>query len=236
MKKLARILTSLLLLSLPASAGTLYQSGTETGSRANPGQGEAGGRSFDDVYFALPGGETHVMIDRVTFGIRRIASGGFLTAVDVELLAASMTLSGTDVVRGPLSSLGFFNLADTAATASVTERITATPNLQLALETTQKPGFGGLWLGMQFSGPNAASNNNGWRITGAPTIGASEDQFGFESNTTPFGTFWFGGSPVADFLVDVEGSLSVIPEPQTWVLGVMGALGLLGWNQRRSLN
>lgn len=229
------IVAALALASL-ASADVLYQSGAQTGSRFNPGSEAT--TTYMNVFVTVGAGQTAINLSDVTAGIRRIASGGFLTAVDVELFAAEMTYDvGTDSYGADIAnqmSLGSFSLSADAS-GSVTQLVTASGlnSIVLDLETTSQAGFGGFWIGLRFKGANAGNANNGWRIVGAPTIGGSIDAFGMD-NYNGSGTFesFFNftdaaGAPTASrFYVDVSGAL--VPTP-----GALALLGLAGLTGRR---
>jgi len=231
MKQLLLHLSAVIILGATslAHADNLYTATAQTGSRFNPTGGEVGGRSFDDVFLATPGGQNQVALNSLTFGIRRGPTGGFLVPVDVEFFAGVMSGAAGDTL-GPVTSIGTASLAGTAAAGFVTETVTLTPGLTLPLNTDASAGFGGLWVGMTFSGPNATNAINGWRIVTAPTVGTSSRNFGLEDPTTPFALFSFGADPQPPgiFYLTVEGTLSVIPEPAAASLLLLGVASLAG--------
>lgn len=227
--KYSTLLFSALLFILPFSfveGAVVYTATSQTGSRFNPTNGQAGGRSFDDVFVDVVGGENTIHIDSVTFGIRRGPTAGFLIPVDVEFFVGEFLAGGT---LGAVTSLGVVSLDARASAGFVTDLITRTADINVSLNT-ETAGLGGLWVGMTFTGVNASSAQNGWRIVNAPTTGESNDLFGFESDTTLFGFFNFGGAPVANYYLEVDGTLSTIPEPS---IGVSLGLGLLMLGLRR---
>jgi hypothetical protein len=229
MKKSFLYLSAVLVLGAAslAHAGNLYTATAQTGSRFNPTGGEAGGRSFDDVFLTTAGGENSLHIDSITFGIRRGPTAGFLVPVDVEFFAAVMG-GATGAELGPVTSLGTVSLAGTASAGFVTETVTRTPNLDILLNTGANAGFGGVWLGMTFKGVNASDALNGWRIVNAPTVGASRDSFGLQSDITPFGLFGFAAPTLGNFYLTMDGTLSVVPEPAAASVLLLGVAGLVG--------
>ncbi len=231
----ASIVAALALSSI-ATADVLYQSGTQTASRFNPGSEAT--TTYMNVFVSVGAGQTAINFSDVTAGIRRIASGGFLTAVDVELFAARMTYdSGTDTYGADIAnqfSLGSFSLGADAS-GSVTQLVTASGlgGITLDLETTSQSGYGGFWIGLRFKGANAGNINNGWRIVNAPTVGASIDAFGMYNyqSSGAFESFYnftdAAGAPAPSrFYVDVSGAL--VPAP-----GAVALLGLAGLAGRR---
>lgn len=230
------IAAATLALASVASADVLYQSGTQTGSRFNPGSEST--TTYMNVFVAVGAGQTAINLSDVTAGIRRISSGGLLTAVDVELFAARMTYDiGTDTYGADIDnqfSLGSFGLGADAS-GSLTQLVTATGlnSITIDLETSSQAGFGGFWIGLRFKGANAANANNGWRIVNVPTVGASIDAFGMHNyqNSGAFESFFnftdAAGAPTASrFYVDVSGAL--VPAP-----GAVALLGLAGLAGRR---
>ena len=123
-----------------------------------------------------------------------------------------------------------------AGTASVTQLVNtgAVSGVTLNLETVSNVGLGGFWIGVEFTGANAANTANGWRVTNAPTTGSSLNAFGIYNNAGSgvFGSFSaFGTPPGASpsrFMVDVNGTLTstAVPEPSSIALLALGAGGL----------
>jgi MYXO-CTERM domain-containing protein len=233
----ALAVSATLALAAPAAAEFVYQSGTETGARYNPGSDQT------TVYmnvFVANNGQSQLDLAQVQVGIRRLVAGGFLTAVGVELFAARMTYDsgaatyGADVA-GQVS-LGSFELGADAAAGAVTQIVSASGlNQIIDLETGAQAGFGGFWVGLRFTGPNAANNANGWRVVNVPTIGASINGFGqFNANGSGvFDSFFVFGDPAAPlpsrFLVNVEGAL--VPAPGA--LALLTLVGAVGRRRRR---
>ena len=106
--------------------------------------------------------------------------------------------------------------------ASVTQLVSTgdvtSQNVVLNLETASNAGFGGWWIGVEFTGANAGNTLNGWRVVNAPTTGASINAFGIFNNANSgiFEAFFaFGTPPGASpsrMMVDVNGTL--VPAPQ----------------------
>jgi hypothetical protein len=167
------------------------------------------------------------VLDSAIVGIRRLASAGALTDVGINISAAEMTYDGASYGRG--ASYPIYSSASLGAgAASVTQLVdTGTVSgVTLNLETVSIAGFGGFWIGVEFTGANAANTANGWRVVNAPTTGTSINSIGM---------FNYDGSGVfqaphtlgaaSRLMVDVNGTL--IPEPSTYALLGIGAMGLL---------
>jgi hypothetical protein len=73
------------------------------------------------------------------------------------------------------------------------------------LENTQQGanGYGGLWVGVRFTGANATNAANGWRVTNEPPIGRSTNDFGaYAGNAGTFApNYWFGTTTGTDGIV-----------------------------------
>lgn len=235
MRRLAVLsLMVLLLLSNTntATAALVYGGGTETGSRFNPG---AGAITYMNCFTGLPG--STLILDDVTVGIRRGPTSGFLTEVGINIYAAEMTFDGVNFGRGANHLIHSTTLAASASAGFVTQLVTTAPNLgtNLALETVSNPGFGGWWIGLEFTGPNSANINNGWRVVNAPTTGASINGIGIFNNAGSgiFQAFFAFGTPPGSMpsRMMVNVNAEVVPEPSSLLL--TGSLGLVGLVYRR---
>lgn len=213
----------------PVQAALVYGGGTQTTTRTNPG---AGAIAYMNNFTAVTQGQNVLVISSAVYGIRRIATAGALLDVGVNIYAAEMTYDGANFGRGA-NSLIYSTNSLGAGTASVTQLLNtgSISGVNLALELTSNPGFGGWWMGLEFTGPNAANNANGWRVVNAPTTGSSNNSFGL-FNYQGSGVFQpsvaFGtppGSSPSRLMVYVNGTLkSVSPSP----LPVPGPLPLFG--------
>ncbi|MDI9404947.1 MAG: hypothetical protein QM516_13850 [Limnohabitans sp.] len=218
-----------------ANAALVYGGGTETGSRYNPGSVAA--ITYMNCFTAVGAGETQLSLESAIVGIRRIATAGALLDVGINIYAAEMTYDGTNFGRGA-NYLIYSSASLGAGAASVTQLVNtgAVSGVTLNLETASNAGLGGWWIGVEFTGANAANTANGWRVVNAPTSGASVNGFGIFNRTVagvPTGTFEaffaFGtppGSTASRMMVDVNGSL--VPTP-----GAIALLGLAGVVGRR---
>lgn len=217
-----------------ASGALVYGGGTETASRFNPG---AGAITYMNCFTAVTPAQTQLMVTNVVAGIRRVAVSGALTDVGVNIYAAEMTWDGVNLGRGA-NYLIYSQASLGAGAASVTQLVStgviAGPTLNLELATN--PGLGGWWIGVEFTGVNAANANNGWRVTNAPTTGASINGFGIYNNAGSGvfqALFGFGtpaGSSPSRFLTNVEGTL--VPAPGS--LALIGLGGLVAARRRRA--
>jgi MYXO-CTERM domain-containing protein len=233
MKSLLFATATLALVATSASnAALVYGGGTETGSRFNPG---AGAITYMNCFTAVGAGQTQLAVDSAIVGIRRIAAAGALTDVGIKIFAAEMTFDGVDFGRGANYEI-YSSASLGAGTASVTQLVNtgAVSGVTLNLETVSNAGFGGFWIGIEFTGANAANVANGWRVVNGPTTGASINGFGmfnYQASGAFDAFYTLGASPTPSrFLVDVNGTL--VPAPGAMAL--LGVAGLIGGRRRRS--
>jgi MYXO-CTERM domain-containing protein len=227
-----------LALASASNAALVYGGGTETGSRYNPGS--VGASTYMNCFTAVGAGQTQLSLESAIVGIRRIATAGALLDVGIKIYAAEMTFDGTNFGRGA-NYLLYSSASLGGGAASVTQLVNtgAVTGVTLNLETASNAGLGGWWIGVEFTGANAANSANGWRVVNAPTTGASVNAFGIFNRTVagvPTGTFEaffaFGtppGSSPSRMMVDVNGTL--VPAPGA--LALLGVGGLAGARRRR---
>jgi hypothetical protein len=216
----------------------LYGGGTETGSRFNPG---AGAITYMNCFTPVTPGQAFIEVTNAVYGIRRLVSAGALVDVGVNLYAAEMTYDGTNFGRGANNLIYSTNSLGSGA-ASVTQLVNTGPvsGVNLALELTSNAGLGGWWMGVEFTGPNAANTANGWRVVNTPTTGSSINAFGMFNNAGSgvFEAFFAFGTPPGSspsrFMVDVRGNLSAVPEPSAVGLLAFAAVGLIAGRRRRA--
>jgi MYXO-CTERM domain-containing protein len=228
--------TAALVATSASNAALVYGGGTETGSRFNAG---AGAIIYMNCFTAIDGtgAQTQLAVDSAIVGIRRLAAAGALTDVGIKIFAAEMTYDGVNFGRGANYEI-YSSASLGAGTASVTQLVNtgAVSGVTLNLETVSSAGLGGWWIGVQFTGANAANNSNGWRVMNAPTTGASLNAFGIYNNAGSgvFAAFFaFGTPPGASpsrMMVDVNGTL--VPAPGAMAL--LGVAGSVGARRRRS--
>jgi len=215
-----------------SNAALVYGGGTETGSRFNAG---AGAITYMNCFTAVGAGQTQLAVDSAIVGIRRIAAAGALTDVGIKIFAAEMTFDGVDFGRGANYEI-YSSASLGAGTASVTQLVNtgAVSGVTLNLETVSNAGLGGFWIGIEFTGANAANVANGWRVVNAPTTGASINGFGmfnYQASGAFDAFYTLGASPTPSrFLVDVNGTL--VPAPGA--LALLGVAGLAGARRRRA--
>ena len=215
-----------------SNAALVYGGGTETGSRFNAG---AGAITYMNCFTAVGAGQTQLAVDSAIVGIRRIAAAGALTDVGIKIFAAEMTFDGVDFGRGANYEI-YSSASLGAGTASVTQLVNtgAVSGVTLNLETVSNAGFGGFWIGIEFTGANAANVANGWRVVTGPTTGASINGFGmfnYQASGAFDAFYTLGASPTPSrFLVDVNGTL--VPAPGA--LALLGVAGLAGARRRRA--
>ena len=237
MKSLLFAAATVALVATSASnAALVYGGGTETGNRFNAG---AGAITYMNCFTAIDGtgAQTQLAVDSAIVGIRRLVAAGALTDVGIKIYAAEMTYDGTNFGRGANYEI-YSSASLGAGAASVTQLVNtgAVSGVTLNLETVSNAGLGGWWIGVEFTGANAASTNNGWRVVNAPTTGASINAFGVFNNAGSgvFQAFFaFGTPPGASpsrMMVDVNGTL--VPAPGAMAL--LGVAGLVGARRRRS--
>jgi MYXO-CTERM domain-containing protein len=212
-----------------ANAALMYGGGTETGSRFTPG---AGVITYMNCFTPVTGGMNQLQLESVEVGIRRVISAGALVDVGINIYAAQMTYDGVNFGRGT-NTLLFSSTSLGAGAASLTQLVStgiiAGPTLNL--ETTSNAGLGGWWIGVELTGANAANTLNGWRVTNAPTTGASINGFGMFNNAGSgvFQTFFAFGTPPGSspsrFLTNVNGTL--VPAPGAAALLGLGGIAVI---------
>ena len=240
MKSLLFATATLALVATSASnAALVYGGGTETGSRFNAG---AGAITYMNCFAAVGAGQTQLAVDSAIVGIRRLPSAGALTDVGINISAAEMTYDGASYGLG--ASYPIYSSASLGAgAASVTQLVNtgAVSGVTLNLETVSNAGLGGFWIGIEFTGANAANVANGWRVVNGPTTGASINGFGmfnYQASGAFQAFYTLGASPTPSrFMVDVNGTLSgsAIPEPGTWAFLTLGLMGLTVFRRRRAV-
>ena len=213
-----------------SNAALVYGGGTETGSRFNPG---AGAITYMNCFTAVGAGQTQLSLESAIVGIRRLVTAGALVDVGINIYAAEMTYDGTNFGRGA-DYLIYSSASLGGGAASVTQLVNtgAVSGVTLNLELASNAGLGGWWIGVEFTGVNAANTANGWRVVNAPVTGASINGFGIFNNAGSgvFQSFFAFGTPPGStpsrMMVDVNGSL--VPAP-----GAIALLGLAGLAGRR---
>ena len=228
------VATAALVATSASNAALVYGGGTETGSRLNLG---AGAITYMNCFTAVSAGQTQLAVDSAIVGIRRLVAAGALTDVGIKIYAAEMTYDGTNFGRGANYEI-YSSASLGAGAASVTQLVNtgAVSGVTLNLETLSNAGLGGWWIGVEFTGANAANTANGWRVVNAPTTGASINAFGAFNNAGSgvFQAFFALGTPPGSspsrMMVDVNGTL--VPAPGA--LALLGVAGLVGGRRRRS--
>ena len=215
-----------------SNAALVYGGGSETGSRFNAG---AGAITYMNCFTAVGAGQTQLAVDSAIVGIRRLVSSGALVDVGIKIFAAEMTFDGVNFGRGANYEI-YSSASLGAGAASVTQLVNtgAVSGVTLNLETVSNAGLGGFWIGIEFTGANAANTANGWRVVNAPTTGASINGFGmfnYQASGAFQAFYTLGASPTPSrFLVDVNGTL--VPAPGA--LALLGVAGLAGARRRRA--
>lgn len=219
--------------SASAHSALVYGGGTPVGAGTNAGVNPgAGVIAYMNCFTPIAGpGDTQLEVSEVILGIDRRRSGGVLVGVGVNVYVAQMTYDGSTYGRGENQLVFSTSLAGGGTTATL--QTVATGSLMgivLDLETTSMSGFGGWWIGVEFTGANAANAANRWRAAFAPAVGVSNNNYAtFNSNTGVFTpALTIPNSSNSRFLVDVDGQ--VIPAPG--VLGLLGLFGLVGRRRR----
>jgi MYXO-CTERM domain-containing protein len=235
MKSILFATATLALVATSASnAALVYGGGTETGSRFNAG---AGVITYMNCFTAIDGtaAQTQLAVDSAIVGIRRLVASGALVDVGINIYAAEMTYDGVNFGRGADYQI-YSSASLGAGAASVTQLVDtgAVSGVTLNLETVSNAGLGGWWIGIEFTGANAANTANGWRVMNGPTTGASINGFGmfnYQASGAFQAFYSLGASPTPSrFLVDVNGTL--VPAPGAMAL--LGVAGLIGGRRRRS--
>lgn len=214
--------------SVGAQAIVLYDSSVQTGSRYIPGTGASGQQNiaFDDVNVAAADNPLNqaLNVTRVTVGMRRAAdapaNGIKVYWADGEYATPSL---GTANLVGTAALPLLANAGFTTELYSFDTNFTVTPNF------TANAGFGQFFIGLSIDNQDTSAagtaNPTGWRITTGPSF--SEDRFLLTDgvNGPISGPFFFGGAPVANFYIVIEGQ--PVPEPATMAVLGLGAAALI---------
>ena len=204
-RSLAIALSALVGLTSAAQAQldpAVFTAGTESGTRYNVNGSTTYGPNsvmYTDCYVYASGG-SHLRLNQLNLGIRRVGSVTTLAPdVGLEITVVEMTWNGTTYGLGATVATETRQLA--ASESAYTENVVLNwpdvatrPVVNLQTTTQGANGYGGFWVGVRFTGPNAANGNNGWRVVYEPTPGRAINNFGiFNANTGVFTpTFWFG--------------------------------------------
>ena len=215
-----------------SNAALVYGGGTETGTRFNAG---AGAITYMNCFTAVGAGDTQLSLESAIVGIRRLATAGALLDVGINIYAAEMTYDGTNFGRGA-DYLIYSSASLGGGAASVTQLVNtgAVSGVTLNLELASNAGLGGWWIGVEFTGVNAANTANGWRVVNAPVTGSSINAFGIFNNAGSgvFQSFFAFGTPPGSspsrMMVDVNGSL--VPAPGA--IALLGLAGIVGRRRR----
>lgn len=221
---------------------TAYNGSSETTTRYNVnGSTTIGGPDatcYEEVYVAnAEGGQFR--LNTLTVGIRRVGTTTApAPAIGVEVTVVEMVLNGTTLDRG--DTVATFTQELPAVTTSVTTPVSFTwgasdpsarPVIDLYTANQGINGYGAFWVGVRFTGPDAANAANGWRVVNAPSVGRSVNAFGVYNAAT--GTwapnYWFGTTTGTDgvvrdnparFYVTVNGAMTDgLPAPADLLYG-----------------
>ncbi|MBU3684038.1 MAG: hypothetical protein FGM39_08540 [Phycisphaerales bacterium] len=217
-----------------------YAATSQTLTRYNPGPGTSPPDpaeqriAYANCYVLAPGA-TRFRLDSLTVGIRRLGSVTTpAPAVGVEVSVVEMSWTGTTFVLGETVATFSTQLASTTATSTVdvsnswdSLEPSARPVIDLQTQTNGPNGYGAFWVGVRFSGPDAANNINGWRVVNEPSIGRSLNNFGIlRPSTGEWGIFTFGNDATsgllnpARFMVSASGAaLDPVPPPADMLYG-----------------
>jgi uncharacterized repeat protein (TIGR01451 family) len=187
------------------SRATLYTNTTQTGSRFNPGNTTF--IVYDDVPIPVArlGASSSVDLTQVTVGIRQVAGA---PAVNVDIFVSTLTSNPTapdTEINPPGTFLCTVALpARSASTTSLATCGTGTTTIAtVPLNMDLVAGSGTFAVGVRLS--EFASGFNGWRLTSGPD--PNGDYFWLYDPAGPTESVnWFGGSPVATFYIDVQGT------------------------------
>lgn len=200
----------------------IFGNGTETTTRYNPGNESVS--VYANCFVNTLGG-TQMRVNSLSVGIRRLGTVDVpAPPVTVEVSLNEMTWNGTAFGLGPTVATFTADLAESVTTQ--TDIVSQTwgdadpslrPVLNLETQSNSNNNYGGYWVGVRFTGPNAANGLNGWRVVNAPAIGASINGFGLFNyqNSGAFQAFYNFGTDAATglqnparFLVNTSGAIT----------------------------
>lgn len=162
--------------------------------------------AYANVAVANQGG-SQFRLNTLTVGIRRVGTATApAPAIAVEVSVVEMNASGGlgDLVTTATKGLS-------ATTATTTDLVTfnwgandpaARPVIDLQNGPNGANGYGSFWVGVRFTGADAASNLNGWRVVNEPAPGRTPNSFGvFNAATNAWGIYWLGTTTGSDGVV-----------------------------------
>ncbi len=206
----------------------VYNANSETATRYNVnGSTTIGGLDatcYANVFVPNAAG-TQFRLNTLSVGIRRVGTTAApAPAIGVEVSVVEMIWNGTALDRG--ETVATYSQALPASTVSVTTPVsftwgasdpTARPVIDLYTASQGVNGYGGFWVGVKFTGPDAANAANGWRVANEPAVGRSTNNFGvFNAATNVWGAnYWFGTTTGTDGVVR--------DNPARFVISVAGA-------------
>lgn len=220
----------------------VYDASSETTTRYNVNSSTTIGgpqaTCYAGVYVPNSAGE-QFRLNTMSVGIRRVGTTATpAPAVGVEISIVEMVWNGSGLDRGATVATYSRDLAETTATTTTPVNFTwgnadpaARPVVSLYTASQGANGYGGFWVGLRFTGPNAASALNGWRVVNEPAPGRSPNGFGvFNAATGTWGAnYWFGQTTGTDgvardnparFMVTVGGAMTdAQPVPPDLVYG-----------------
>jgi hypothetical protein len=193
---------------------TVYLGTSETTTRYNVnGSTTIGGLDatcYANVYVANAG-VGQFRLNSLSVGIRRVGTATApAPAIGVEVTVVEMVLNGTTLDRG--ETVATFTQALPAVTTSVTTPVSFTwgatdpsqrPVIDLYTANQGVNGYGAFWVGVKFTGTDAANAANGWRVVNEPGPGRSVNNFGVYNAATGdwAPNYWFGTTTGTDGVV-----------------------------------
>ena len=195
----------------------VFTAGAETTTRYN-GQAVSttypAGRPDATVYapvYVTANGGSHLRVNQLSVGIRRVGSAATpAPAVTVEVTLAEMTFDGLNYGLG--NTVATFTQDLAASTTSFTQTVQRSwgdsdpslrPVVNLQTLSNGANGYGGLYVGVRFTGANFSNGANGWRVALEPALGRSLNNFGInDPTTTGWGpNYYFGTTTGTDGVV-----------------------------------
>lgn len=195
----------------------IFTSGAETSSRFNVNAtsttypaGRPDATAYAPVYVTANGG-SQLRVNQLGVGIRRVGTTAApAPAVTVEVTLAEMTFDGINYGLG--NTVATFTQDLAASTTSFTQTVQRSwgdadpalrPVVNLQTLSNGANGYGGLWVGVRFTGANSGNSANGWRVAIEPALGRSINNFGINdpANTGWGPNFYLGTTTGTDSVV-----------------------------------
>lgn len=225
--KLPLAVISAALLAVTVEAATVTYENLGTAATAGYSEPMANNPIFGDALNMTQGGT----LSSVGFSLFNSTSAGNTGSILAGTMVIKFYDNSASYVGGPLSSLPLLG------TATLSLDYSGDP-LPAGFYLTDSADISGLninvpqniFVTQQFTMTSGTSTRNGIVLFSNPTVGSSPSTVYISSSATPEGLYTFANNP-NQFGYHIE--LTVVPEPSSIALAVVGGAGILMFRRRR---